>query len=426
MNKKQTIVMLRWVLIIAFSYLPLVDNTAGLSQARLALLIAAALASNLIIARVPEAWILSQYFDFGVVLFDAAWVTLGLMWAPNVSGDLFLLYFLVMFVAAMGESLPVIVASAGVVSVVYAGMQSLQPGSSFGLSATALLRIPFIFVVALFYGYFVTQMRGRRTEAVEARLRERAKTELLSAVSHDLRGPLGNADTLLSLALEAKGDGAPPDRDLLLRAHVNVRRVSSLVTNLLEAACIESGQVRFQMLPVQLNDIVDDVCDLDAGAALLKTVTLEKDTWHGLPMVTADQLQVGRILANLVDNAIKYAAPGGKVAIRTYYDTQNVYLSVEDNGPGMTSDQRASLFAPYRRLHIGRPGTGLGLYIVKRLAEAQGCTVSVKSQVGVGSTFTIAFPRMGCAAGLREPSLDAEEATADPAPQLAIGIHARA
>jgi len=418
--------MLRWVLIIAFSYLPLVDSATGLSHPRLALLIAAALASNLIIARFPEQWMHTRSFDFSVVLFDAAWVTLGLAWAPNVSGDLFLLYFLVIFVAAMGESLPVIVGSAAVVSIVYWAMQSFQHGGAFGLSAGALLRVPFIFAVALFYGYFVTEIRGRRNEAVEARLREQAKTELLSAVSHDLRGPLGNADNLLSLALEASAEGVPPDRTLLLRAHVNVRRVSSLVTNLLEAACIESGQVCFQMLPLQLNDIVDDICDLDGGAALLKPLTLQKETCHGLPKITADQLQVGRILANLVDNAIKYTAPGGKVLIRTYTDASSVYLSVEDNGPGMTPDQCASLFAPYRRLNFGRRGTGLGLYIVKRLAEAQGGTVSLKSKVGVGSTFSIAFPRADRSTDMRASLLRAKAATTDPSPALAMSVEARA
>ena len=360
------------------------------------------------------------------MLFDAAWVTLGLAWAPNVSGDLFLLYFLVIFVAAMGESLPVIVGSAAVVSIVYWAMQSFQHGGGFGLSTGGLLRVPFIFVVALFYGYFVTEIRGRRNEAVQARLREQAKTELLSAVSHDLRGPLGNADNLLSLVLEASAEGVPPDRSLLLRAHVNVRRVSTLVTNLLEAACIESGQVCFQMLPLQLNDIVDDVCDLDGGAALLKPLTLQKETCHGLPTITADQLQVGRILANLVDNAIKYTAPGGKVLVRTYHDASNVYMSVEDNGPGMTSDQCASLFAPYQRLHLGRPGTGLGLYIVKRLAEAQGGTVGVRSKVGVGSTFTITFPRAARSTGMRASIVRAKEATAEPSPALAMSVHARA
>jgi len=392
-SKKSTVVILRWVLIIAFSYLLIVDPAARLVPMWVALLIAGAFASNLLVARLPEAWCDTRAFDFSIVLFDALWVTLGLTWAPNVSGDLFLLYFLVIFVAAVGESLPMIVGSAIVVAIAYGAMLSLHPGGDLQFSSTALLRVPFLFVVALFYGYFVTQIRGKRSEANEARLREQAKTELLAAVSHDLRGPLGNAENLLSLALEAS-DGRNTDRSLLLRAQVNVRRVSSLVSNLLQTASIEAGKVHFQMTPIQLNDVVDDVVSLIGGAAQLKEITLTSQIDGDLPEIVADHLQMGRILTNLADNAIKYTASGGRVTIRTTHDDQRVLIEVQDSGPGLTADQCANLFAPYQRAKLATytQGTGLGLYIAKRLTEAQGGTVSVASTVGVGSVFTVSFP----------------------------------
>jgi len=394
-TKKSTVVTLRWVLIIAFSYLLIVDPAAQLVPVYVAVLIVGALASNLVVSRLPSAWCETQTFDIAIVMFDALWVTLGLSWAPNVSGDLFLLYFLVIFVAAVGESLSMIVGSAVVVAVAYGAMLSMRHGGDLYLTTTALLRVPFLFVVALFYGYFVTEIRGRQSETNEARLREKAKTELLAAVSHDLRGPLGNAENLLALALEMQDDGTPVDRGLLLRAQVNIRRVSLLVTNLLQAASIEAGKVYFQMAPVQLNDIVDDIFSLTQGAAQLKGITLRCEVDAGLPAITADQLQLGRILGNLVDNAVKYTASGGSVVIGTSTDEEAVRLQVRDTGPGMTPEQRASIFAPYRRGKAsGRTaGTGLGLYIVKRLTEAQGGTVSLSSEVGVGSTFTVSFPR---------------------------------
>jgi signal transduction histidine kinase len=426
MGKRRTVVLLRWVLIIAFSYLLLLDATATAVRPRLVLLIALALASNLVIGRMPDQWAHRRTFDFGVVLFDAAWVTLGLIWAPTVSGDLFLLYFLVMFVAAMGESLETIVGSAFVVSVVYGATLSFQQGQVFQLTTSALLRVPFLFVVALFYGYFVTEIRGRRSEAAEARLRDQAKSELLAAVSHDLRGPLGNAESFLALVLDGDAHDVADDRMLLLRAQVNVRRVTSLVTNLLQASCIEKGQVALQWAPVQLNDVVDDVFSPEAGAALLKEVTLQKAINPNLPHVTADFIQAGRIAANLVNNAIKYAGAGGTVTLRTSFDADNVYLSVEDNGPGMSPEQCQALFAPYRRVHLGgyTPGMGLGLYIVKRLTEAHGGTVRVSSQLGVGSTFVVSFPREqrapehGERQRRRTGSLEASRVRRQPAPAM--------
>jgi signal transduction histidine kinase len=394
-NKQQTVVLLRWVLIIACSYLLIVDGSASrTTPVHLVLLIVVALASNLLVARLPQRWADGQIFDFAVVVFDAAWVTIGLAWAPNVSEDLFLLYFLVIFVAATGESLRMIVCSAAVVSLVYGATMSLHAGN-FHLTPATLLRVPFLFVVALFYGYFVGEIRTRRSETVDARSREDAKTELLASVSHDLRGPLANAENLLALVLEGQGKSAADDRRLLVRAQVNVRRLNSLVHNLLQAACIDSGQLHLQWAPVQLNDVVDDVINSETGAALLKDLTVTTELDAHLPAFTADFMQLGRIVTNLVNNAIKYTAAGGSVVIRTACDADTVRLSVADTGPGMSPEQCSALFAPYRRVHAGgyTPGMGLGLYIVKRLTEAQHGTVSVSSTEGVGSTFAVTFPR---------------------------------
>jgi signal transduction histidine kinase len=394
-NKRNTVVLLRWVLIIAFSYLLLMDGSQLQPQTRVVVLIAVALASNLVIGRMPESLALRPAFDFGVVLFDAAWVTLGLIWAPNVSEDLFLLYFLVIFVAAMGESLLTTVGSAALVGIVYGVTLSFQPGGEFRLTSAALLRVPFLFVVSLFYGYFVTEIRTGRSEANDAKLREQAKSELLAAVSHDLRGPLGNAQNLIALLLENEAQKPADARVLLLRAQANVMRVSLLVTNLLQAACIEAGQLQLQTAPVQLNDIVEDMFNIESGAASLKHVTLRKEVEPELPIIDADFMHIGRIVQNLVDNAIKYTNAGGTAVIRTAHDAATVSLSVEDSGSGMDAAQCKALFAPYRRVHLGgyTPGMGLGLHIVKKLAEAQGGAVSVRSTPGVGSTFIVSLPR---------------------------------
>ncbi len=394
-DKKRTVVLLRWVLIIAFSYLLLLDASAPLVHPRVVLLIVAALASNLVVGRLPTAWTKRPIFDFSIVLFDAAWVTLGLAWAPRVSGDLFLLYFLVMFVAAMGESLLTIVASAAVVSAVYAATVTWQPGQDSRLAASAILRVPFLFVIGLFYGYFVTQIRRRRSEVTAAQVREQAKSELLAAVSHDLRGPLGNAENVLNLVLDGEIADDHDTRVLILRAQINVRRVVALVSNLLQAAAIEAGSVPLRWEPVRLNDVIDDVVHPESAAALLKGVTLHTAPCPDLPAIDADFLQVNRIVTNLVNNAIKYTPGGGSVTVRTTHDVDAVRVSVEDDGPGMTREQCELLFAPYRRVHLGgyTPGTGLGLFIVKRLTEALHGTVTVRSAPGAGSTFTVTFPR---------------------------------
>src|SRR6185295_3972299 len=123
-----------------------------------------------------------------------------------------------------------------------------------------------------------------------------------------------------------------------------------------------------------------------SGAAQLAGVELSKDLDTHLPSLVADYVQVGRILVNLVDNAIKYTPRGGTVSIRTMGGDQNVSVAITDSGQGMSAEQCAGLFAPYRRVHLGgyTQGKGLGLYIVKSLVEALDGTVQGSSRPGNG------------------------------------------
>jgi signal transduction histidine kinase len=277
---------------------------------------------------------------------------------------------------------------------VYGYTVSAQTGDDFRLTASALLRVPFLFVVALFYGYFVAEIRGRRNEAVEARLRDEAKTELLAAVSHDLRAPLGNAQNLLELALDCD-EGEMPDRGLIMRAQVNIQRVVSLVSNLLQTASMKNGEVRLHLANAQINDVVEDAIHLQTPAAAIKEIAVERQLDAHIPVTPLDTMQLGRVVNNLLDNAIKYCPKGGTVRLATSYDAHSLRIAVRDSGPGMNEEQCQQLFAPYRRVHIGgySHGMGLGLYIVKCLTEAMGGTIEVASEVGRGSTFTVTLAR---------------------------------
>ncbi len=392
-SKQRSIVLLRWALILAFGYLTVVDAAASNQVTGLAILLVLALGSNLLLARFPSSWVPSRWFDIGLVLFDSAWVTLGLLWAPQSSSDLFLLYFFVIFVAAVGESLKVIVGSAALVSVVYTLMLSSQ--SANGIGTTALLRIPFLFAVALFYGYFVTKIRDERRQANESHLRERARIDFLAATSHDLHGPLGNAQSMLELALDV-ASSETVDRELLMRAQVNVQRVNSLVSNLFQAACLEAGEVQLRIAPMEISPIIRDVLQNSQVAAQVKSIRLSELLEPRLPLVAVDQLQLGRILSNLVDNAIKYTAPGGSVVVSAEATHKDLHIRVTDSGRGMTTEECAAIFAAYRRVNLDdyTPGTGLGLSIAKQLAEALGGSICVASELGAGSTFEVRLPRV--------------------------------
>ncbi|MBI1816567.1 MAG: HAMP domain-containing histidine kinase [Deltaproteobacteria bacterium] len=393
-DKRNTIVMLRWVLIIASAYLLLFGPEGPIMDGGRALFVAAVLASNVVLNRLPERWLHSRTFDLALVVFDTGWLTVSLAWSPHASDDFFMLYFLVLFVVALGESLPMIVGSASLITLVYGWGLNRSFGSQ-ALTSAAFLRILFLFVVALFYGYFVTALRGRRREANEARQLDRAKTDLLASISHDLRVPLGNAENYAMIMLDGHC-GLVPDkaRTMLARLQANLRRVSTLVSNCLDATRIESGQLHLQCNPTQLNDVIEDALQLEASAAATKGIALERELAPNLPVIAADLMQLGRVVANLVGNALKYTPAGGRVIVRTRMTEDGVCLDVEDTGPGIAAAEQPTVFDRFERLRSGthQPGTGLGLFIVKNLVRAHGGAVTLKSAEGKGSTFTVTLP----------------------------------
>jgi signal transduction histidine kinase len=393
-DKRNTIILLRWVLIIASSYLLLFGPAGPNVDPARALFVALVLSSNLVLNHLPDHWFELRAFDMGLVLFDTIWVTISLSWSPRSSDDFFMLYFLVLFVAALGESLPTIVASASVITLVY-GWGLNHADNARAMSSETLLRMLFLFVVALFYGYFVTALRGRRREAAEARALEGAKTELLASISHDLRVPLSNAENYAMLLLT--GDyGAIGDRprEFIARLQANLRRLSAIVTNCLDATRIEEGRLHLQPNPLQLNDVVNDAVQLESNQAAAKRVALRTDLTSDLPLIVADMMHLSRVVVNLVGNAIKYTPSGGIVTIETRSGDGGVYLDVSDTGPGIALDEQRVIFEKYERLPGGRrlPGTGLGLFIVKSIVAAHHGTVTVKSRSGHGATFTVWLP----------------------------------
>jgi signal transduction histidine kinase len=393
-DKRHTVVLLRWVLIIASSYLLLFGPDGAEVDLARAGFIVFVLASNVVLNHLPDRWLRSRAFDLALVVFDTGWLTASLALSPHASDDFFMLYFLVLFVVALGESLPMIVASASVITLVYGyGLQhALGPHA---MTSATFLRMLFLFVVAMFYGYFVTALRTKRREASEARALERAKTELLASISHDLRVPLSNAENYAMLMIEGHCGGISEKVHAMIgRLQANLRRVATLVANCLDATRIEAGQLHLQRTPVGLNDIVEDALQLEASQAVTKKIALRTELATDLPIIMGDMMQIGRVVSNLVGNAIKYTPAGGTVTVRTYRADDGVGLDVTDTGPGIDPAEQDAVFEKFERLRAGKhlPGTGLGLFIVKTLVAAHGGRVGLRSRVGEGSTFTVTLP----------------------------------
>ena len=224
---------------------------------------------------------------------------------------------------------------------------------------------------------------------------EHVRQEFLSNVSHELRTPL----TSIIAFVETLENGAMEDTESSQRflsiIRKNASRMQGLIGDILELTAIEGGNVQLRAAPVELHELVEEVCaSLDAKAAA-QGVTLENKVGPEV-MVHADARRLEQMLTNLIDNAIKFSREHGTVVISHEPGTRDRIL-VHDNGDGIPAQHLERLFERFYRVDRARSrdmgGTGLGLAIVKHLALLHGGEVTVTSELGKGSTFTIHLPK---------------------------------
>jgi two-component system phosphate regulon sensor histidine kinase PhoR len=223
---------------------------------------------------------------------------------------------------------------------------------------------------------------------------EHVRQEFLSNVSHELRTPL----TSIIAFVETLENGALEDRESCQRflsiIRKNASRMHGLVDDILELTAIEGGNVQLRKAPVQLHSLVQDVCAALAAKATAHNVTLTNNVALEVT-VHADMRRLERMLTNLIDNGIKFSRENGTVIISHEAGPRDQIL-VQDNGDGIPAQHLERLFERFYRVDRARSrdmgGTGLGLAIVKHLALLHGGEVTVTSELGKGSTFTIHLP----------------------------------
>jgi len=242
--------------------------------------------------------------------------------------------------------------------------------------------------------------QARRERAV-AQAADRAKSELLALVSHDVRTPLhaviGFAQVLRSMQL-------PPERQLAAIDHIlgAGRHLLQLMNDLLDLTGAETGQLQLVLEPVQAREVVAEAMEIVAGLADERSITLRSRPAAGALAVRADRHRLRQVLLNLLGNAIKFTPVGGAVDVVMGPGK----ILVVDNGDGIPPDQLPFLFTPFHRGAAGSTsgveGSGLGLALSQRLMRAMEGDLTLVTSSNKGTTFRLTLPTASPAAISRE------------------------
>ncbi|NUQ20707.1 MAG: hypothetical protein HOQ09_07070 [Gemmatimonadaceae bacterium] len=245
-------------------------------------------------------------------------------------------------------------------------------------------------------------LRDARAEAEEARAEaeaaSRAKSEFLAVMSHELRTPLnaiaGYAE-LIELGIH--GPVTEAQREALRRVQRSERHLLGLINGVLNYARVETGNVQYDPTDVPVAEAFASAEALVAPQAKARGLHLEIEPCDPGIAIRADREKVQQILLNLLSNAIKFTGEGGRVTMGCSVDTGDVLIRVADSGRGIPPSKRNVIFEPFvqvdSRLTRADQGVGLGLAISRDLARGMGGELTVESEVGVGSTFTLCLPR---------------------------------
>jgi len=407
-NGTRPFLILRYTLIVATAYLLLVERSFELPDPGIMLLIVAALASNVVIAQLPPDYMARRSFSIAVILGDTIWITSALLYSHRFEADFFYLYFFVLLLAAIGESLQVIALTAAVVCAAYLYVLSINGTMLSFWHSPSLIRLPFLFTTAAFYGYLIDRSRSE-----QRRVREQAFADLerlvaqrtsdltatnheLSAfaysVSHDLRAPLRAIDAFsqalledYSSALDAQG------QDYLRRVRSNASRMGQLIDDLLQLSRLT--RVELAVEPIDLSAMARSIAaDLQrANPNRVVTFVIEAGI-----VTRADPRLLRVLLENLIGNAWKYTSrhPAAQITIgRAQQDGEAVYF-VRDDGAGFDLAYADKLFRPFQRLHTTDEfeGAGVGLATAQRVVRRHGGRIWADAAPEKGATFFFTLP----------------------------------
>jgi signal transduction histidine kinase len=225
----------------------------------------------------------------------------------------------------------------------------------------------------------------------------RSKAEFLAVMSHELRTPLNSIGGYVDLLeMELHGPLTDAQKSDLARIRRSQEHLLRIINDILNFTRLEATEVKFDIIDVPARALIADLDGMFSSLANAKSLLYEFESPPNNLVTRTDPDKLRQIMINLLSNAVKFTPEGGRIRLYSTANERSVSIHVKDTGPGIPADKREAVFEPFVQLDQGltrtSDGTGLGLAISRGLARGMGADVTVESEVGLGSTFTLTLP----------------------------------
>jgi signal transduction histidine kinase len=403
-DRRRDLIQIQWFVVIACSYLLVVQDDELAKDSLSLVLLVGPLASILIFLQLPQGAFAHRAFPQIMAVLDTVLICMALVVNRQTPWDLCLVFFVGVLIAAIGENFLQIIGVCLLAGILSVAIIPVSTGATFSLDGNTLLRIPLLLGSALLYGYLADQVKREKSRSSDLEQSRRqqllTKDQFFSNVSHELRTPLTAVYQFVSIVLDGlAGKVTPEQKEYLEIALRNVRQLQAMVGDLLEAARAESGKLAIHPRGVALSLSVEETLGTFSANARQRGIQLRQNLPGDLPLLYVDPRRLKQILTNLVDNGLKFTPKDGNVTVRAEVfgeERDFIHVSVTDTGCGIAPKDAERIFDRLYQVEnssdSNRNGLGLGLHITKELVVRHGGRIWAEGQLGEGAAFHFTMP----------------------------------